>query len=398
MYIIIFYGDYMKTEQLLDLLDTYSQAMLIPVIAFRNDQLIFNSEAGTAVSLFLISICRTFLKSGKDYVYVDGLLMIFKVVCDDGTDIVLGPVSTGAASRDAYAHALLAMHSIHPAKETALLTDHFNRMRGVTLSRMEKCADAISLSLNGSHHAAQITAAAPSSETLADHMTENYEVAWGKHNIDQVSYMQNLIRNGRVDEMEEYFRTESTAPYGNLAEDELRHQKNSMMVHIYIMRTAARDGGLDEDLCIRLSEFYSRQCENARTARELRELSWKIRLDFCRRVRELRRSETDSHTINKAILYIHEHRMEKLDAEVIADATGVTAPYLCSEFKRKTGKSIVSYIADEKISAAKELLEHSDHSLLEISEYLSFSSQSYFQTVFRKHEGITPGEYRKRYR
>ena len=86
--------------------------------------------------------------------------------------------------------------------------------------------------------------------------------------------------------------------------------------------------------------------------------------------------------------------MEKLDATVIASSIGVTPSYLCSEFKKTTAKSIVDFIMEEKIETAKDLLIHSDHSLLEISTYLSFSSQNYFQTVFKKHMGITPNEYR----
>lgn len=49
-----------------------------------------------------------------------------------------------------------------------------------------------------------------------------------------------------------------------------------------------------------------------------------------------------------------------------------------------------------KLEEAKSLLTYSDKSLGEISSYLSFSSQSYFQNVFKKKYGITPLQYRNR--
>lgn len=44
---------------------------------------------------------------------------------------------------------------------------------------------------------------------------------------------------------------------------------------------------------------------------------------------------------------------------------------------------------------AKNLLTYSDYTLGEISNYLNFSSQSYFTIVFKKITGTTPGNYRR---
>ena len=47
-----------------------------------------------------------------------------------------------------------------------------------------------------------------------------------------------------------------------------------------------------------------------------------------------------------------------------------------------------------KLEEAKSLLMYSQQSITEISNYLCFSSQSYFTSVFRKKYGLTPKEYR----
>ena len=118
--------------------------------------------------------------------------------------------------------------------------------------------------------------------------------------------------------------------------------------------------------------------------------------DYCRRVRELKKLHAHSPGVRKAAKYIHDHRMEKLDIYGIAEKVGISYSYLCSRFKKETGMSITAFVRKEKTDAAKELLLFSELSLGEIAEYLSFSSQSYFQTVFKKTEHCTPAQYRLR--
>ena len=56
--------------------------------------------------------------------------------------------------------------------------------------------------------------------------------------------------------------------------------------------------------------------------------------------------------------------------------------------------NITDFIIKSKIRDAKRLLRYSNRSLSEISTHLCFSSQAYFQTVFKKSTGMTPNEYR----
>ncbi|MCO4521962.1 DNA-binding response regulator, AraC family [Streptococcus infantarius subsp. infantarius] len=57
-------------------------------------------------------------------------------------------------------------------------------------------------------------------------------------------------------------------------------------------------------------------------------------------------------------------------------------------------QSVKSYIQTQKISVAKNMLLESDYSLLEISETLAFSSQSYLTKIFKKVTGEKPLDYR----
>jgi AraC-like DNA-binding protein len=61
------------------------------------------------------------------------------------------------------------------------------------------------------------------------------------------------------------------------------------------------------------------------------------------------------------------------------------------------GISLSKYIQDLKIEKAKNLLQYSDYSIVDIANYLSFSSQSHFIQVFQKKTGFTPHRYRTQF-
>ena len=71
---------------------------------------------------------------------------------------------------------------------------------------------------------------------------------------------------------------------------------------------------------------------------------------------------------------------------------------MMKHFKAELGMSMGAYITQCKLEEAQSLLAYSDKSLAEISSYLCFSSQPYFQNVFKKQYGLTPLAYRKQAR
>lgn len=80
----------------------------------------------------------------------------------------------------------------------------------------------------------------------------------------------------------------------------------------------------------------------------------------------------------------------------LAKEVGVHPNYLCTLFKKHTGETIFSYLNNLRITEAKRLLEFTDLSILEISNQLGISSQSYFSQQFKNREGMTPSEYRRK--
>ncbi len=66
---------------------------------------------------------------------------------------------------------------------------------------------------------------------------------------------------------------------------------------------------------------------------------------------------------------------------------------LCTFFRDKTGKSIYQTYLKLKIDEAKKLIRK-NKSFSEISDLLCFDSLSTFASVFKRHVGMTPSEYR----
>ena len=54
-------------------------------------------------------------------------------------------------------------------------------------------------------------------------------------------------------------------------------------------------------------------------------------------------------------------------------------------------------IKEKKIEKATHLLKYSDKPIIDIANYLSFSSQSHFIQIFESFTGLTPKKYRDRY-
>ncbi len=108
-------------------------------------------------------------------------------------------------------------------------------------------------------------------------------------------------------------------------------------------------------------------------------------------------SETEkSRLIKSVIAYINEHYREDIHLDSIARQFWVSPSYLSRQFKSKVGVNITRFITERRVQVAQKLLIASDLNITEIALQLGFKNANYFNTVFRKTQGVSPREYRKR--
>lgn len=99
-------------------------------------------------------------------------------------------------------------------------------------------------------------------------------------------------------------------------------------------------------------------------------------------------------TISPALEYMNKFPYDTVSVEHYAKMCGLSSGGFRRLFKQYMGKSPRDYVIDAKITSAKTLLEESELSVKEISEFLNFESTSYFCRLFKKRILVSPSQFR----
>jgi len=84
--------------------------------------------------------------------------------------------------------------------------------------------------------------------------------------------------------------------------------------------------------------------------------------------------------------------------EQIADKMSVSQLYLSDTLKKETGKTTTEHLHLHLIDKAKNILLQPNKSISEVAYELGFEYPPYFSRLFKKKEGISPSEYREKYK
>lgn len=108
-------------------------------------------------------------------------------------------------------------------------------------------------------------------------------------------------------------------------------------------------------------------------------------------------SMTDKYNrLTPVIDYIQNNSDKELPLDTLADIAGLTPQYLCSAFKRSTSQTLTEYINIVRIRKSKDLLLYDvNMQIKEIAHIIGFNDVSYFCSVFKRIEHITPTEFRR---
>lgn len=130
--------------------------------------------------------------------------------------------------------------------------------------------------------------------------------------------------------------------------------------------------------------------------------NWQDAFGYLRHVAEsifsLKNQSVEKQTedvVNQVKKYIVEHLDGGTSLYNLAEQVHFSQEYLLRIFKKKEGITILQYINDLKLAAAKQLLTDSELQVREIADRLGFASQGYFGRFFRNKTGLTPNAYRE---
>jgi transcriptional regulator GlxA family with amidase domain len=85
---------------------------------------------------------------------------------------------------------------------------------------------------------------------------------------------------------------------------------------------------------------------------------------------------------------------DSLEVTELASACSLSRSHFSRAFKCSTGYSPQDWIRTQRIARAKQLIQHTNHSLTQISLECGFCDQAHFCHIFTRSEGINPFAWR----
>ncbi|ETT63675.1 AraC family transcriptional regulator [Paenibacillus sp. FSL R7-277] len=99
--------------------------------------------------------------------------------------------------------------------------------------------------------------------------------------------------------------------------------------------------------------------------------------------------------IAEAKRYVMNHISEKVGMEEMAKRLGLNPTHFSRLFRLETGLTFIEYVTRVKMEHARDLLNQTNLTIVEIAEQLGYDNVSYFIKLFRNFSGMTPAEFRK---
>ncbi len=152
------------------------------------------------------------------------------------------------------------------------------------------------------------------------------------------------------------------------------------------------------DVWVKHTDKYNWYANTAYQPRELRALLMK-RLPTLDRWKQ--KEETENvrfEIINRVSVYINQHLFELLDTAILAQVAGLSPYHFRRIFREVTGENTGSYIQRLRLEYIAYKLIATEISLVRLLNQIQVYTLSSLSKAFRKHFGLSPSEYRRRFR
>ncbi len=322
---------------------------------------------------------------------------------ETGDDLFIGPIFTTAVNEEIIAKFLAEVRVPQPYHEA--LTEMLYHIPVGSHPQFLRYLMFIHLCLNHKDESTEALYAEPETSARRRNREGVSATIDAKENEAQRNaypfemQLYHHIQAGNTVKLKQFLERVQAFPHeGKMASSPLRHAKNHFIGLVSKAGVlGAIPGGADMERIYQLTDLYVMECEQMQSIEEVHRLQYIMLMDFCQRVSDAQTPQGISAEVYRCMNYIRNHTNTMLSVEEVAAQIHRSPSYLTRRFKAETGKTVGEYITDCKMQEACEMLTYSNQSLARISAYLGYSSQAYFQNLFKKVYGMTPLIYRRQH-
>jgi len=131
-------------------------------------------------------------------------------------------------------------------------------------------------------------------------------------------------------------------------------------------------------------DFDKAWCEGNR-------MSMEMAIDYAKDI--IKDNKFEKNMANKMTEYIQANFSRDISLDEISEYFNMTSAYFSTLFKYYTGHNFKDYLNSYRVKVSKELLQSSNLKINEVAEKVGCNNVNTFIRIFKKYEGISPGQY-----
>lgn len=377
------------------------QSTLIPTYLYNHQHHTFSHPAQSELTHPPLEYLSELLLSHEEVAYLSTSFFAYygaiKVSSLPGHIILVGPVSQTPYLKDTLRMA--KRDFVVSGQEEANFESFLKQIMPMPLQQFLNHLVTIHYFVNGEEMSyldlLQMNSMKEINNEQTKRIYENKENLYFNNSYEIENQMCYYIENGNEVGLKQFLERPFMVHEGMTAGDTIRQTKNTSIVAIALATRAAIRGQLDTEVAFQLSDLYLQEIEQLSTPESIQNFMKEALFNLARRVQAARYNIADDVSMRSLIQYIFNNVHQNLTVDDVAKHFGYSRTYLSTIFKKKIGKSLHQFIMECKLKEAQNLLVYTNKPISEISSYLCFSSQSHFQTVFKKSLNITPAHFRQ---
>ena len=236
------------------------------------------------------------------------------------------------------------------------------------------------------------------SNFLSEYQVHNSEYEREHTTYSNELAMLDAISNGDIEAYTQTALNSVRQSLGQLSTTFSKSIEYQCVIGISLFARASIKGGVDPYVAYNLNDLFLQRISECQDVDSFMVVMENAIYTFIDEVKNSKEKNSVPSYIDHAQQYIRNHISKPITIQDIADELGFSKEHFMRQFHKYSGCTVSEYINAERIHAAKNMLTFSDYSIEQISNYLQYSSQSYFGKVFKEIVGCTPNAFRQKAR